>query len=103
MSIENNYELFVCNCNDISHQFVISTWNDGYEIPTLNINVKLNSFQPWYKRLLIAIKYLFKIDVKWEYDCVMLDHEKVNKLQNAINNYKVIQYKYLAEDVKFDE
>lgn len=103
MSIENNYELFVCNCHNISHQFVISSWDDGDKIPTLDIYVKLNSFQPWYKRLLIAIKFLLKIDVKWEYDCVMLDHEKVNKLQNAIADYKVIECKYFSEDVEFDE
>lgn len=95
-----NHELFVCNCNDISHQFVLSTWNFNDGSPELEISIKLNHYLPWYKRIFVAFKYLFKLD-RGEYNVVLLNNEDLNRLQKSLESFKKLSEKELVENYKF--
>lgn len=93
-------EIFVCDCNDISHQFVLSVSNFGDGNPSLEAYIKLNIFQPWYKRISIALKYLFKIDNQYQFSNLILTNS-VNSLQNSLEKFKKLQEKELIENYKF--
>lgn len=47
-------ELFICTCNDVQHQFVVHKLDDE-----IYIEVLLNPERNFFKRIWIAIKYIF--------------------------------------------
>ena len=85
------HELFVCDCENISHQMILTTWDFEDGTPSLYISIKLNQFLPWYKRILIAFKYLFKLDIKDEFDVLMLNDDTIDKLQKSLEKFKDLQ------------
>lgn len=86
------HELFVCDCEDISHHFVITYCNDTDE-PSITAQVKLNAWLPWYKRLWIAIKYVFAPGICrfGEYDEVILKPSDAARLQNVVDRLKELR------------
>ena len=100
MSKYVTHELFVCDCDDISHQFILNTWDFGDGSPSLEANIKLNIYRPWYQRILIAIKYIFKFNSENQFDNIILTKD-VNKLQKALENFVELNKKALIEDYKF--
>lgn len=83
------HELFVCDCEDLSHQFIITYCNDT-DAPSISVQVKLTTWLPWYKRLWVAIKYLFRPgECRFgEYDEVLLKRSDAVRLQNVVNRLK---------------
>lgn len=96
-----SHELFVCDCADISHQIVLTTWNFGDGSPTLDLTVKLNIYRPWYQRIFIAIKYLFKFHTEYQFDTVLLNSSNIDRIQKSLEKFKEIDKKALIEDYKF--
>lgn len=95
------HEIFVCDCSEISHQLVLTTWNFNDGSHELTASIKLNIFQPWYKRILIAFKYLFKTNSQNQFDSILLDDLNINKLQNSLIKFKDLQKKELVENYNF--
>lgn len=63
---ENNTErTFDCICYDPTHRvrFDIVEGVSGYD-DTLLVELTLNSYQPWYKRIWIGIKYIIGISFR---------------------------------------
>ncbi len=78
-----NNEILVCECGDPSHQLVFS-YDDGDE--EVYVSVLLNPNHPWYKRLWVALKYIFgHRSIYGDFDEVILTKNHVGKLQNIIN------------------
>lgn len=100
MSKYVTHEIFVCDCENINHQIILTTLNFKGDV-SLEFSIKLNNFQPWYKRIFIAIKYLFKLEDKDEFGSVLLDDANILKLQNSLESFKELQKKELLQNYKF--
>ena len=72
--------LFVCECGDVAHQFVISHWPDEEEV---FVSVKLyrgNIFE----RIRNAFRYVFGMPCKYgDFDEVILNKEKAVSIDTA--------------------
>jgi hypothetical protein len=85
-----------CACHHPDH-IVRVTLDKSENPPELSITPQLNNHLPWYRRLVVAFKYLFNIKVRdshwgsYHYDNVLLTEEGVNALSNLIVTRRVIQ------------
>ena len=73
----SDYIKLGCVCYQPGH--IISAQKDDKFV---YLSVSADNFLPWYKRIIIAFKYVFGItyDNTQMYDCVMLADEERNKL-----------------------
>ncbi len=81
------HELFVCNCEDISHQLILTTWDFKDGDITLDLSIRSNIFLPFYRRIWISIKYILGIQCNNGFDTVILKHDDVLKLQKSLEEY----------------
>lgn len=82
-------ELFICDCGDVSHQFVVTMDLDP-DWQHVSVEVKLNRNLPWWKRLCVAFRYLFLLTPSrfGDYDEVLLSKEHVESLQRVVDALK---------------
>ncbi len=80
-------ELFVCDCNDISHQFVINLDSPDEDWQFVSVEIKLNRNLPWWKRLWVAFKYVFcKYPCRFgDFDEVLLGRKHAPQLQKVVD------------------
>lgn len=79
---ELNHDLFVCQCEDIEHQFVVSQFDDESEI---YVSVHLARPYSILTRIKIAWNYLFgKPCMYGAFDEVILDEEDQQRLLNIL-------------------
>ena len=71
-----------CQCSDMNHTVRFSLDDvDG----DIYVEVRLNRWKPWYKRLLDGIKHVLNINVPYgHYDTTMLRDEDYVKLQQLL-------------------
>lgn len=100
MPKEVNNELFVCECADLSHQFILTTWDFKDGTPSLDLSIRNNIHLPFYKRVWVAIKYIFKVQSQ-DYDVVLLDHDNVLKLKDSLDKYLELEKSELINNYKF--
>ena len=87
---EPRYQLFVCDCGDVNHQFIITT-DENYGETNVYVEVKLNRNLPWYRRLVKGLKYIFGIgspSVFGDYDEVILNKSHIDGLLKTIEVLK---------------
>lgn len=76
-------EVFVCDCNTVEHQFVITYDNDPTD-DFLYIEPRLNHYLPFYKRILQAIQYVFN-RADGSYDTIVLRKNDMQRLVDVVN------------------
>jgi hypothetical protein len=81
------HDLFVCECGNVEHQFVVSQFNDEGDI---YVSVRLNAYGNVFERLWRALKYVFNID-NAEYDEVILNKENQQKLVECLLTDRVLR------------
>ena|ERR1700748_1755103 len=101
MSKYVSHELFVCDCSEVSHQIILTTWDFKDGSPSLELSIKNNIYLPFYKRAWQAIKYVLKIENRSEYDVVLLNNLEVVRLKESLEKYLDLNKKALIEDYKF--
>lgn len=70
-----------CQCQSADHviRFTIDEYPD--EKPELYIEVQLHQHRSFWKRLVLAVKYVFGQSAKYGYwDCTTLDYDSAQKL-----------------------
>lgn len=86
-----NHDYFECVCGTPEHVLRITgvptpIFDDDGEV---YVETYLNGYYPWYLRLLVAIKYVFKIKSKeGAFDCTVLSAEQVSKLAALLVSYE---------------
>lgn len=82
-------ELFVCDCGDISHQFVVSwypddeDWND-----LLYVQIHLNQSHNFWKRLWHGIKYVLGFKCCFgAFDEILVNKHDAMHLRNSIDKF----------------
>ena len=81
--MESKSELFICDCGDVEHQFIISHDTEDKEI---YISVHLTNYMSFFQRIITAIKYIFgKKSVYGAFDVVILNKNQIIELRNSLN------------------
>jgi hypothetical protein len=65
-------EYFTCDCSSFNHtlRFVLDLDEmSDMPFPTIYVEMGLNQYLPWYKRLVIGIKYILGGPTGAAYDC----------------------------------
>ena len=77
-------DIFICDCEDIEHQLVVSRDVDEKE---LTLSIHLSQYQNFFQRIWVAIKYVFgKKSIYGAWDVIILNEKKMIKLKNLIEN-----------------
>lgn len=81
-----NKELLICKCYSPEHQVLFRWFDDDEEV---YMEVLLNPEYKWWKRVWIAIKYIFGYKCKYGmFDEVILNKEDVPKLEKIVEYLK---------------
>lgn len=82
-------ELYVCDCGDVSHQFIVSwypddeDWND-----LLYFQVHLNQSNGFWRRLWDAIKYVFGFKCRFgSFDEILVNKYDAKRLKNSLEKF----------------
>lgn len=79
-------ELFLCDCSDIHHQFVVTIDPDP-EWEMVSIEVMLNRNLPFWKRIWAGLKYIFanKPSRFGYFDEIILQKKDADRLQKVVD------------------
>lgn len=79
-------EIEICQCSSLEHQVIFQFDPDEGYNDFLYINVALNHYYPWYKRIWLGIKYMFGYECRFgHYDEIMLNREGVTRIRDRFN------------------
>lgn len=80
------HQIFICKCHNIEHQLVFSYFKDE---PELYVTVHLNPEYSFWKRLKLAIKYIFGYRSMYgEFDEFIFNEDEIDKLENIVKYLK---------------
>lgn len=72
-----------CQCSDFNH---VIRFNMSELDGDVYVDVRLNHYEPWYKRAWIALKYVFKQPHAYgHYDVTLLRSEDYQKLHDLLD------------------
>lgn len=80
---------FECMCRAPYHliRIDIEDWDDKFT-PDLIIYNQLSTYLSWWKRILVAFKYVFGIERQnCDYSDTVLDEKKATELRDMLNRY----------------
>ena len=82
-------ELFICECGDPSHQFIISADKETTEGPCAFISVHLNREHNIFKRIWYAIIYVFGArSIYGDFDEIIINPNDADRLQKVVDFLK---------------
>ena len=90
---EDRHEFFDCECHSLDHLMRVSIyqWVDSpteeHEVD-LTFYIQASSELPWYRRLSLALKYLFTGNSNEWYSSTLLRHKDVPRLKAIIKDYE---------------
>lgn len=80
--MKEHIEIEVCKCGSLEHQVIFQFDPDPGYNDMMYINVHLNPDRPWYRRIGLAIKYIFGYKSSYgHYNEVVLDRAQVERIQ----------------------
>jgi hypothetical protein len=88
MSSENNI-YFECSCHSPEHLVKFSFYNEETDEGDLYLSTFLNPEYRWYKRVWVAIKYIFGYKCKYgHFDETIIDPKDRDKFYNLAKKFK---------------
>jgi hypothetical protein len=76
---KHEHHYFECKCNSDEHTFKFEYFSSDGE---LYLSVFLNDWEPWYKRVWKAVKYVFGYKCKYgHWDTTVLDTDTTTRLK----------------------
>ena len=83
--METHY--FDCQCSDFGHTFRFMLDREDGDV---YLEVQLKDWEPWYKRVLNALKYVFRRKVAYGfYDTTMLRDEDYDRLRDMLRHSEI--------------
>jgi hypothetical protein len=78
--------LFICNCSNAEHQFIIRYDSDYYD--EICISVHLTQPETFFKRINKAVKYIFGHRSDYgDFQEILLDIEQTHKLVSTLQKH----------------
>lgn len=85
-------ELFICQCGDPSHQFIISS---DKEFDSIVVSVHLNRDHNIFKRMWNALRYVFgRRSIYGDFDEILINPEDAGRLQTVVDHLKTVSKKH---------
>lgn len=87
--MEHKTEFFQCACKSHEHMLVVETeWTP--DIPGISLSVQLSQFQPFWKRVILALKYVLNMHptCNGHWDTCLLNDQDVARLQTLLAQYR---------------
>lgn len=87
MSKSGEYEYIECVCSCACHNLRFS-WDPDPSFPKILVSVFLNSYYGFFRRIWLAIRYIFGFKSKYgQFDEVILMNEQVEQLENMCDRF----------------
>jgi len=87
--------LLICDCNDVSHQIIISYYDDE----EVYLEIHLNKVG-WWKRLKYAFRYVFGYESKYgSFNSVIMNKSHIRPLENLIVHLKKVSAESKQMDI----
>ena len=82
-------QLFVCDCGDVSHQFIVSWYPDDEDWNDLiYFTVHLSQSYNFWKRLWHGIKYIFGFKCRFgAFDEILVNKEDAKRLRDELDKF----------------
>lgn len=93
-------EFFECQCSSDEHtlKFVLDEACDDITDLEIWTSVFLYQYQSWWKRVWIAIKYIFGYTSRYgHWDCFIMRPEDVDRMILLLAKYKDVETKLIAK------
>lgn len=119
MTIKKNYtetDFFICDCGSLEHNLVfqMSDYTEDMtpeqlaewpieERQMMTVHVNLHQYRGFFKRLWVAIKYLFNYKCRYgHFDCIILEPQDAQHMIERLQKYLslVERWKQEAKDEK---
>jgi hypothetical protein len=85
MNVENRY--FECACHSDEHRLVFQLDLDDKH-PEIYVSQFMHHWNPWWKRVWIAIRYVFGYKCKYgHFDCWIMKPEDAEKLRSMLDEF----------------
>lgn len=85
------HKYFECDCNDANHVVRFTWFQDEWEGRKLDreiyIEVFMNHNYSWYKRVWLALKYIFKADTKGCFGDVIWNLKTIADMKEFLNQF----------------
>jgi hypothetical protein len=101
MNMNDNGLFLRCTCHSLDHLIHVESADEPGSPDVVSMSVSLNHYKPWYRRLLAAVKYVFKIGSESgdsHYDCTILDVDQAKTLRDLLTTAI-----YVYEDRRIQE
>lgn len=74
---------FDCQCDNFDH---VIRFTYDRNPPEISVEVRMNDWLPWWKRVILALKYIFKMHrgLGMDYNLSLLKKDDLPKLENMI-------------------
>ncbi len=80
--------LIPCECRHNEHSICVEyDIGDEQFPPSLTINAQMSQRNPFWKRILIAFKYIFNMHHSYHWDCTMLSDDSALQLNSLLLEY----------------
>lgn len=84
--MNNDYNIFICDCGDLDHQLIIKASEEEKE---LYLFIKLNKFT-WLKRLKVALLYLLGKECDYgSFQEIILNKNRIIEIKCLLEEYLV--------------
>ena len=92
MQIDQHRDLFICDCGDVGHQFILQYFEDPSfddEEPELYLSIHLNQSCSFWEKVKNAFRYLFSRDRSrfGDFDEVILNARDARILRDRIDKW----------------
>ena len=91
-------EFFQCDCHSMNHVIVVMRGEDG-----LVITVQMNQWRSWYRRVWLAIKYVFNYAHDDHWDAWILKPEDVDRFKTQLDGLEEDMARYHSESFIYRE
>ena len=79
--MSENRKVFWCDCGDMGHSVCFDKDEDGF----VSVYYQMNHFRPWYKRLVLGVKYIFGINTfDYHYLDIVLSKKEATELKEYL-------------------
>ena len=85
MEFKSRY--FDCECMSREHNIRMVLDPTPGE-PILYLEPSLNIYQPWYRRICIAIRFIFSIETKGNFDTWIMRDSDLMDIKDLLNEYE---------------
>lgn len=82
------HEYFECLCESNEHLVRVNYFVDEFEEDGIYVDIHLNSYEPWYKRIWLSLKYIFGYNCKYgHWDSWILKRADAEKFRDLLDRY----------------